>query len=347
MSKDLISIIVPVYNVEMYLEKSIDSILKQTYIDLEVILIDDGSTDESGAICDKYADKDSRIIVIHQKNQGQSVARNVGIEKHVGKYLMFVDSDDMIEKKMVEVLYYTIKKTGLLLAAAPKRYVKTLCNIKDSLRKEYHYCCCSGIDFIWSNLDGLGFAPWGKLYHSCLWEKNLFFPHIKYEDTYLIPRKLLSIEKMVWVLDGPCYLHHVREGSTTYISRMVEINPDLGKVAWTSLYYFKQKYGSESEIFQKMLLVWFKMCLYYIFISNKAGYQFMRYYRSIIMKYYGDLISNQYCKYEKFRLLIWTPFFNVKICKLFLNYQIISEVSEQVKNDYFKEIKREKRILNL
>jgi len=99
-----VSIVVPVYNVERYLERCIDSILAQTYTNFELILVDDGSPDNSGAICDRYAEQDTRVSVIHQENGGVSKARNAGIERAQGKYLIFVDSDDWIEKNHIELL---------------------------------------------------------------------------------------------------------------------------------------------------------------------------------------------------------------------------------------------------
>lgn len=98
----MISIIVPIYNVEKYLPKCIESIINQTYTDLEILLIDDGSTDNSGLICDKYASIDNRIRVIHKKNGGLSDARNVGLDICKGKYISFIDSDDYIELTMYE-----------------------------------------------------------------------------------------------------------------------------------------------------------------------------------------------------------------------------------------------------
>jgi len=100
-----ISIIVPVYNVEKYIRKCIDSILKQTFTDYELILVNDGSPDNCGSICDDYAKRDSRIKVIHKKNNGLSSARNAGIDIAKGKYIAFVDSDDFIDKRMYESLY--------------------------------------------------------------------------------------------------------------------------------------------------------------------------------------------------------------------------------------------------
>lgn len=102
----LISIIVPVYKVETFLYACIDSILAQTFSDFELILVDDGSPDNSGSICDAYAEQDSRILVIHQKNQGQSAARNHGVAKARGTWICFVDSDDVIHPQLLEHLYH-------------------------------------------------------------------------------------------------------------------------------------------------------------------------------------------------------------------------------------------------
>ena len=98
------SVIVPVYKVEQYLGRCIASVLAQTFADLELILIDDGSPDESGAICDRFAAEDDRIIVIHQKNRGVSAARNAGLDIARGKYIVFVDSDDAVEENYLECM---------------------------------------------------------------------------------------------------------------------------------------------------------------------------------------------------------------------------------------------------
>ena len=104
MLNDTVSIIVPIYNKEKYLEKCLDSILGQTYRDLEIILVDDGSTDNSLAICQRYAEKDPRIKIYHKPNGGVSSARNLGLEKSTGKYISFVDPDDFIHSEFIERL---------------------------------------------------------------------------------------------------------------------------------------------------------------------------------------------------------------------------------------------------
>lgn len=102
---ELISVIVPVYNVDKYLNKCIDSIINQTYKNLEIWLVDDGSTDQSGLICDYYADKDNRVKIIHQKNKGGGAARNIALDRAEGEFITFVDSDDYIAPQMYEYLY--------------------------------------------------------------------------------------------------------------------------------------------------------------------------------------------------------------------------------------------------
>ena len=110
-----ISVIIPVYNVEKYLKRCLDSVINQTYKNLEIILIDDGSTDKSGNICDEYAAKDKRIIVIHKENGGLSDARNKGLDICTGDYISFIDSDDWIENGFYEYVVNNVKDNDLLI----------------------------------------------------------------------------------------------------------------------------------------------------------------------------------------------------------------------------------------
>ena len=134
---DLISIIVPIYNVEAYLKRCVDSILKQTYTNLELILVDDGSNDRCGEMCDAYQEQDARIQVIHKVNGGLSDARNVGIEHAQGRYLMLVDSDDYIHHRMVETLYHYLKDSNADISVGKLQYVYSHdtidldCSLKD------------------------------------------------------------------------------------------------------------------------------------------------------------------------------------------------------------------------
>ncbi len=108
--KELVTIIVPVYNVQKYLNQCLESIVNQTYKELEIILVDDGSTDESGALCDEWAKKDIRIKVVHKKNEGLGMARNTGLANATGEYVKFIDSDDYISLNCIELLYETMHR---------------------------------------------------------------------------------------------------------------------------------------------------------------------------------------------------------------------------------------------
>lgn len=121
----LISIVVPIYNTEEYLRKCINSIINQTFKNIEVVLVNDGSTDSCGKICEEYAARDNRIKVIHKENAGVSAARNSGIEICTGEYIGFVDSDDWIEKDMFEILYDTVNRNNSDIS---------ICNIYDDKR---------------------------------------------------------------------------------------------------------------------------------------------------------------------------------------------------------------------
>jgi len=131
--KDKISIIVPIYNTAKYLPACLDSIKNQTYDNLEVILIDDGSTDDSGKIAEGYAKKDSRFKVIHQENAGQSTARNNGLKKATGKYISFADSDDQIKPKFIESLLNLYKKDNVSVAVCGHQYYRVKENSSTNL----------------------------------------------------------------------------------------------------------------------------------------------------------------------------------------------------------------------
>lgn len=129
--KDKISVIVPVYNVEKYLEECLDSLINQTYNNIEIILINDGSTDNSLKICKKYKKIDSRIILINKKNEGVSSARNVGLRKATGKYIMFVDSDDYLELEAVELLSEYVYRDTLVIFGFNRVYKNRVIKMLD------------------------------------------------------------------------------------------------------------------------------------------------------------------------------------------------------------------------
>lgn len=173
-SLEKISIIVPVYNRENCIEKCIDSICNQTYDNVEIIIVDDGSTDNSGKICDSYGEKDHRIHVLHQENQGVSAARNAGIHKATGKYIQFVDSDDTVVQTMCEKLIKRQKETDAELIICGYNLYKG--NSKEEmLATDTVFCSMEDFaqEFNYYMEKFLIHSPWNKLY---LKEKiKLFF----------------------------------------------------------------------------------------------------------------------------------------------------------------------------
>lgn len=214
MTKPVISVIVPAYNVENYIRRCVESILTQTFEPLEVILVDDGSTDSSGAICDEYAALDSRVRVIHKANGGLSDARNVGIEASTAPLIGFVDSDDYIAPDMFETLYQRMTETGAEISVCgvydcyPGRTITT----QDTTGR----FAVDAREAIQMALESRDFPlyVWNKLYKRELFD-HLRFPVGKvYEDAYImIP--LLDQTKTIAITMEPKYYYIRRAGSVT------------------------------------------------------------------------------------------------------------------------------------
>lgn len=208
-----ISIIVPVYNVEKYLKKCIDSILTQTFEDFELILVDDGSPDNSGAICDQYAKKDTRVRVIHKENGGLSSARNAGIEVAQGKYLGFVDSDDYIAKDMYELLYNNIIKEDADMSICGIYHVYEGKEPKQNSEKYMILNRDEAMVLIFHGNQISDHAV-NKLYKKSIFSE-LRYPNGKYhEDSFTIVGILDQCEKVVVDTKQKYYYYH-RDDSIT------------------------------------------------------------------------------------------------------------------------------------
>lgn len=196
---ELISIIIPVYNVEQYIERCITSILNQTYNNIEVILVNDGSTDRSGDICQKYEEIDSRIKVIHQKNAGPSEARNKALSIAIGKYVSFIDADDYVEKDYIMYLYRLLTKSEGDIACCNTQNFKKGVIVERQKRKEY-VCIMNSEEALSQMLYEKKFSNsvWGKLYRREVID-NITFPKGKiFEDMYTTYKFFLNSDKVVY-----------------------------------------------------------------------------------------------------------------------------------------------------
>lgn len=210
----MISVIVPVYNVEKYIEKCIKSILKQTYTDFELILINDGSTDKSSEICYKYSKIDERIRLINKANGGLSSARNVGIDASIGDYITFVDSDDYISKYMLEELYNCLCNTSSDIAICSFKRIKEneiIIEKKEFVEPEILNSKTCFEKIYSSKVDEFTVA-WAKLYKKDLFQK-LRYPEGKIHEDEFITYKLFAQANRVAYLDTKLYFYLIRKQS--------------------------------------------------------------------------------------------------------------------------------------
>lgn len=209
----LISVIVPVYKVEPYLDRCIQSIVNQTYPNLEIILVDDGSPDNCGAICDAWAEKDSRIKVIHKENGGLSDARNAGMAVASGTYMGFVDSDDYISENMYQLLYDRMAADGSDMAACGVELVFENGSPSRPLTRMGR-CVLNREEAIKESIceNWLKQPVWYKLYKTEL-VRDILFPVGKYHEDVFWSYQAAAKAKKVSVFDTPCYFYTQRSGS--------------------------------------------------------------------------------------------------------------------------------------
>lgn len=197
MNKPLISVIIPIYKAEKYIEKCVKAVQNQTYQNLEIILVDDGSPDESGKICDRLATEDSRIRVLHKENGGAATARNAGLDVMTGAYIAFVDADDYMELHYIETLYNTLSQKHAQVAICSFKTVDesgnpvSIDSLHDESRDENISVAgadgievFTGNEIILQDLQGHWehVAPWGKLYQADLFEGVRYPKWAAYED---------------------------------------------------------------------------------------------------------------------------------------------------------------------
>jgi glycosyltransferase involved in cell wall biosynthesis len=214
MHNPLISVVVPVYNVEQYIRECVDSIVSQTYCHLEIVLVDDGSPDDCPAICDEYAKKDSRIKVIHQKNGGLAKARNVGIENSSGEYITFIDSDDYIASNYIEILYRGIIENNADVSIASFRSFEknntaviedSSCQFATISKKR----CFENYTSIFTNPF---VSAWNKLYKRNLFS-NIRFPEGKlYEDAFTT-YKIFDVSQKIVFTSSVLYFYRLNPDS--------------------------------------------------------------------------------------------------------------------------------------
>ena len=214
----LLSIITPVYNVEAYLDKCVQSVLSQSYRNIEMILVDDGSTDSSAVLCDKWAQEDSRVIVIHKVNGGVSSARNAGLEVASGEFITFVDPDDFIAPETYAAnMDYLLEHDDIDIIQYP------YCNYVDGEVRDYHkpstqiFKDNQTVFSNWWSGTPLEYVIWNKIYKRFIWNDVRFAIGRTSEDTCLVP-EFVKRAKTVYISEwGLYYYQRSRKDSYTYV----------------------------------------------------------------------------------------------------------------------------------
>lgn len=298
----LISVIVPIYKVESLLPRCIESILSQTHANLDIILVDDGSPDGCGRICDDYADRDPRIRVIHQENRGLAAARNAGLEIARGEYLGFVDSDDRIAPDMYETLLRAIRETDADIAVCG-RYMELesgeLIPLFDYPDRQIFDAHEAVRRFLLS--EGVDAASWDKLCRRDFWGQTRYPPFYVSEDVPVTARLLARARRVVHC-GAPLYYYLQRAGS---LSHGAFSEKSLG------LYYFYKEAGLEMgerfpDLKEAGLYYYYKALLVLLFryAGSRAEHPAGRELYGVLRKNILPILANRYIgtKYKIFAL---------------------------------------------
>ena len=246
----LVSVIVPIYNVEKYLARCLDSLCRQSFINIEILLIDDASSDQSGEICEQYAAKDSRYKVIHNKmNRGVSAVRNIGIENSAAEYLMFVDSDDWVHEDFCKEAYECAvhNRADLVMFG----FQQIIMENKPNLNGAVSFIARAGDGFktreeaIDLELTAFSLVPWNRLYHKSLF-KDIYYPEGQvFEDT-ATTYKIIWKASRIYCIDKVLYYYYRHLGSITMQNVSKELFRTKYKV-YRQMCYDLSTWGFSSE----------------------------------------------------------------------------------------------------
>lgn len=312
----LVSVVVPVYKTEEYLRKCVDSILSQTYPNLEVLLIDDGSPDQCGKICDDYAKRDKRIRVIHNDNHGVSYSRNCGIKAATGEYLLFVDSDDYVNSTYVEGLVKSIQGYDIAISDALSFFVeKGAYNPWINVNGEITYQL---------RQDFQKFFPifgvvWGKLYRMAILRQQgvLFDESISNAEDTLFSYEYLKYITTYNISHEAKYIYVRRQDDSLskhfdWMDNLVQVNRVFTKIK--EYLYSRNVEGKEN-------LLW-RLCMYYIVRTN-SGYQKYKKRISLIRNFLGKEYKTKGIKHNLLSMCIRAKIY----WPIYLYYKVKSKVT--------------------
>lgn len=311
---ELVSIIIPVYKVEKYLNKCVESVVNQTYKNLEIILVDDGSPDNCPNMCEDWVKKDSRIKVIHRKNGGLSAARNSGIEVAKGEYFCFVDSDDYVAKDYVKSLYESLKSNNADMAICEVTEVNEKYNVIDDkkTRERLTNCVKTGLELLDLILPAKTYAyvvAWNKLYKRKLFNNLRYAEGKIHEDEYIIHRIFARCNRVA-IIDKPLY-YYLKRGDS-----IIGIGFNIKRI--DALEAFEDRFKLCKEINQhklarKALYVLLTTVAYYselldssTNVDDKSKLEYRNKFKSIFKSYLKEVLcSKDFSFAQKFLVALY------------------------------------------
>ncbi len=245
MESKKISVIVPVYNIEQYLDECIESIVKQTYKNLEIILVDDGSTDNSSNILDRWAKQDSRIIVIHKQNKGQGDSRNCGFANSTGEFISYIDGDDFVDEKYFEILIDAMISDNADMSGC--RFYRNNLNTEGfrypDLNKDYRFVATSEefMEHLYNDF-GVFCVVWGKLYKRDVIVNDMFSQLEVAEDARVMRGIAYRCNKISYLPDA-LYMYRDRPGSMMTKERVYTLDDQQKRMLWLDedIAFYKKK----------------------------------------------------------------------------------------------------------
>lgn len=294
-----ISVVIPVYNVENYLKKCLDSVVNQKFYDFEVVIVNDGSTDNSYKIINEYEEKYNNLKVINTPNKGLSAARNTGLDNSSGKYIVFVDSDDYISEDYLKDLYNCIVKDDSDIAICSFERVTEENNLRENINLDSNKVY-SNLEILKEILRGkLQCYAWNKMYKKSLFLNNnlRYPPGMLYEDIAIFVELVISSKSMVFI-NKPLYKYRIREGSITNVR---------GKKAAEHFNYAIDRVNNivmKNNLFEKVSkeLVNFNL-MYSLSVMDIIGiytdYNIKEFYSE-----YNRIFNNKYFSYNSIKVLL-------------------------------------------
>ena len=299
-----ISVIIPIYNVEKYLKRCIESVMNQTYSNLEIILVDDGSPDNCGKICDEYQEKDSRIKVIHKKNGGLSDARNAGIKIATGEIISYIDSDDYIDKDMYEYMLSEMirEDADIVICGTKIDYDDGTTRIKNSESRKVLNTKDALIEL--NSFKSFDMAVWNKLYKREIID-GISFPIGKKSEDYFVMYQYFDRAKKILILPEAKY-HYIQRANS--ISRGKNVTHDYIEGSKQQKAFFDKKYPEISFV-GNTAYAFSYIATYNRYLKNKLQLpqNLKKQFKNEVKKYINDIRRNPYItKAKKMQAIIFS-----------------------------------------